>query len=941
MGIEKADGSIEWTEVSAVSSSIPDWNVVIATVDISKRRQAEKDLKENLMALQSIIDTSPLAIITTDTHGITTLWNKAAESIFGWTEQEVLGKPLPIYPDEGPENLDVIVNRILNSSGHLHYEGIRKRKDGTLINVSVAAVALRDYNNKPNGILGVLADITELKKIEADNQKMAEERNQLLKRLRLQFNRMPVGFILTDADLNILDWNPQAEKIFGYSREEIIGKNQYDTIIPPEKRELVKDIVEKTIHGSHTEVMVHENLNKDGRRITVEWHNTSLWDESGKLIALMAMAIDVTEKIEAEKKLRASEEKLRAFFDANLIGISIGDIYGNIFSANDELLRIIGYSRAELDAGLIHWDKITPKEFLPLDEAAIKQAQQSDVCTPYEKQYLRKNGKTVWVLVGFVLIGLKRENSVGFIMDISKRKQAAQSLVDSEARYRGLFTNMTNGIAYCKMLHENGQPQDFIYISVNEAFERLTGLKDVEGKKVSSVIPGIQNDNPELFEIYGRVAANGKPEHFETYLPALGIWFSISVYCPEKGFFVAVFENTTEQKQAQKLIEDKQDLLNLTGMIGKIGGWEFDAHSLKGTWTEEVARIHDLDLALETNVELGISFYHGESRQKIEAAIKEAVELGKSYDLELELVSAKGIPKLVRAVGQPEFVGDEVVKVRGIFQDITELKKAEAEIKKLNEELEQRVKDRTAELQAANKELEAFSYSVSHDLRAPIRAIGGFSQIIMDDYVDVVNPEVLHYLEIIRKNSQNMGQLVDDLLAFSRLGQQAIQKKKVDVKALVNEVLDEMQADLSGRQIKFRVDKLPACRADPRLLKQVYINLISNAIKFTRTCNNALIEVGSCVASPPVVDGQERPERLCYFVRDNGVGFDMRYYGKIFGVFQRLHKPEEYEGTGVGLAIVRRVIEKHGGQIWAESKPNSGATFYFFLREEQNDNKPG
>jgi signal transduction histidine kinase/DNA-binding LacI/PurR family transcriptional regulator len=235
--------------------------------------------------------------------------------------------------------------------------------------------------------------------------------------------------------------------------------------------------------------------------------------------------------------------------------------------------------------------------------------------------------------------------------------------------------------------------------------------------------------------------------------------------------------------------------------------------------------------------------------------------------------------------------------------------------------LVQRVRERSAELEAANKELEAFSYSVSHDLRAPLRAIDGFSCILMEDYAPQLPSEVGRYLKTIRESSQQMGHLIDDLLAFSRLSRQPLNKQPVAMDNLVRQALADLHAEQEGRHVEIVMGDLPPCQADPGLLRQVWINLLSNALKFTRGRDDARIEVG-CTEQ----DGEQ-----VYFVKDNGAGFDMQYVGKLFGVFQRLHRSEEYKGTGVGLAIVQRIVHRHGGRVWAEAAPSVGATFYFTL----------
>ena len=336
--------------------------------------------------------------------------------------------------------------------------------------------------------------------------------------------------------------------------------------------------------------------------------------------------------------------------------------------------------------------------------------------------------------------------------------------------------------------------------------------------------------------------------------------------------------------------------------------------------------------------------------EKADEGYKLVLEKGIVRDYPLSIRSASG--QITEVLYHATLYKNEAGDVQGIFaaaRDVTELRRMTKELREAHDELELRVKERTEELlkannalqseiqerkevekliefrtkllEVTNKELESFTYSVSHDLRAPLRAIDGYARMILRDQKDRLNDEAKRKFDLIRSNSQMMGQLIDDLLSFSRLGRLDINMSKLDMEGLVGDIRMELQVITPDRTIDFKMNSIPPGWGDRTLIKQVYSNLLSNAVKYTRFKKEACIETG----------GYREGNETIYYIRDNGVGFNMEYYDKLFGVFQRLHNADDYEGTGVGLAIVQRIVHRHLGRVWAEGKVDEGATFYFSL----------
>jgi PAS domain S-box-containing protein len=612
-------------------------------------------------------------------------------------------------------------------------------------------------------------------------------------RLSLLVQQSPLAVIEWNTDFQVVSWNPAAERIFGYTREEALGRHAAGFIAPAAARPLVDQFWQDLSvqqGGTHS---INDNLTKDGRLITCEWFNSLLVGADSKAVGIASLVEDITQRKQAEEALRESEEKFRTFTESAPVAIMIYQDYHCVY-ANPEAEQITGYTHQELEQ-VRFFDFIHPDYKDMLVEAG--KALERGESPPHKADFkiIAKNGDEKWLDGRLEMIDYagKRAALIS-AMDITERKQVEEALHESEERYRRLAEAAHDMIF---IINREGNV-DYVNSFATQQFGRL----------------------PE--EIFGR-------SHAELFLSDDAERQQLSLRQVFKAGQPLYVENLTQFPNQRMWL---------------------------GTWLVPI---------------------------KDEAG--------------------------------------QVKSVLGVSRDITERKQAEEEIQRLNAELEQRVVERTAQLEAANKELEAFSYSVSHDLRAPLRAVDGFSRILLEDYLPQLPPEVTRHLRIIFESTQQMGRLIDGLLAFSRLSRQPLDKQPISSTDLARQALDSLSSEQQGQPVEISMGELPPCQGDPTLLRQVWVNLISNALKFTRGREGARIEIG-CV---------ERDGEQVYFVKDNGVGFDMRYADKLFGVFQRLHQAEEYEGTGVGLATVQRIIHRHGGRIWAEAELDKGATFYFTI----------
>jgi PAS domain S-box-containing protein len=379
-----------------------------------------------------------------------------------------------------------------------------------------------------------------------------------------------------------------------------------------------------------------------------------------------------------------------------------------------------------------------------------------------------------------------------------------------------------------------------------------------------------------------------------------------------------------ERKKVEASLLKTTEFLEIIQRIAHVGSWEWDMVSNKIIWSDELYRIYGLKpQEMLASYENFLEFIHPDDREYTNSVVQKAILDHQPFDFHHRVIRKdNGEVRIINGRGTVTLDENNMaVHMYGSSQDVTEQKKSEEEIKRLNADLE----DKVNEIELVNKELEAFTYSVSHDLRTPLRAISGYTKIIEEEYISKLDEEALTMMTAVVNNAKKMGQLIDDLLKFSRLGRKALEKKQVDMTTLANLAVDEVKKSYEDINTEITIHPLGNAMADQSLVLQALTNLVSNAIKFSSKKEKPKVEIGV-----KEVEGE-----ISYFVKDNGAGFDMKYYDKLFGVFQRLHDATEFEGNGVGLALVKRIITKHEGRVWAEAKVNEGATFYFTLGKPQ------
>jgi PAS domain S-box-containing protein len=758
----------------------------------------------------------------------------------------------------------------------------------------------------------------------------------------------------------ITSWNPGAQRIFGYTAQEAVGRPVL-MIIPPERASEEEEILERIARGKRVEHFETVRVGQDGRPLDVSVTVSPVKDDAGRIIGASKILRDVTERKASAEALQQLGVRLTTTLENMSVAFFTVDCSWRFTYLNRECERLLQRTRAEL-LGRGLWDEFPEAVGGPSDRH-YHLAMSENHAMAFEEFY-PPLGR--WLEVN---AHPSPDGLAVYFRDVTERKQAAETLRESEERFSAAFRSSPVAIAI-------NRRRDQICVEVNDTFLRLFELarEDVVGR---TLVDLDLMDQPSVESIRAQLAATGRLDDAE--VPSRTshgrpLTISVSVRVLQLGgepCALSILVDTTERREAeervrqlhaeleQRVVERTQQLeaantalrhsrAELTSLFESLPGLYLvlttgleivaasDAY-LKATLTtrEDIVGRGLFDVFPDNPGDPGTNAVSN-MRASIDRVLRNAAPDTMAIQKH-DVRRPDGFfeEHYWSPINSPMFGADHQVQyIVHRVEEVTEFVRRESG--RLSPELSAREQRMAAEifqssqnlqatnqqLEDANKELEAFSYSVSHDLRAPLRTVDGFSQALLEDFGPQLPEEGQRQLRTIREGAQRMGALIDDLLAFSRLGRQSLARTDVvDMDSLVSESLEDLQGERQGRRLEITAAPLPPGRGDRALLKQVWANLLSNAIKYTRPRDPGTVEIGS----------ESTNGHTVYFVRDNGTGFDMRYAHKLFGVFQRLHRAEDFEGTGVGLAIVQRIVQRHGGRVWAESTLERGATFHFTL----------
>lgn len=925
-----------------VSTSVPvHGKFVTSFFDITERKNTEENLRKSEQYNRTLIDTSPNSMTVTDLNGNLLYANKHALSMYGVApESAYVGRNIREWvPEQNHGDVAVKLSSVLRGEEVRNYHVTLSREDGSLFFAEVNASLVTDGDGHPINFLIISSDIT---------ARTIAEQQVLEARMRLERAEDVARFGNWELSLKdrIFHASDGAKKLYGIFDDEIpLSVVQGSALVEYRSamdRALI-DLIERDIPYS-LEFKIRRR--SDGEIIDI-FSRAEYQRESGKLFGIIQ---DITERKKAQDHLEKSEQRYRAIVENLHQAYYESDMHAVFTYCNPGFIIMSGYSEKELKQK-VSFKMVAPEHRRRVIDAYVSMMAEHRTALTIEFSIITKDNRSFWIeqtsYFDFDTSG-RFIKAFHFVKDISERIQSHARLMESEQRYRQIteavtdyiYTVSIDGDAVAATKHGPGCTAVTGY--TQEDFERDTFLW------YNMVVP---EHRQALEDQLKRLFTESKTEPIEHRIirkDGAVRWVRNTLVSRrnDAGKIVSydgLIQDITERKVAElklrsseernrALVSTLPDILFVHDADGRI----LDYHT-----PESAVEIVPFEFLIGKRLEDVLSLLGGTS-ENIPPILLVDESTGKYYRESLELFLAGVLkPKMASAIRTGEMQRYEYCldsgdggrffearlisfhddKILNIIRDVTDRVKAVTALRTMNDELEVRVVQRTSQLTEANKELEAFSYSVSHDLRAPLRAIDSFSALLLEGNEEKFDDEGKRLITIIRSSIRKMDLLINGLLTLSRIGRSELHITEIDMNSLAKVLVDENLPEAERDRYTVRCDDLPSVRGDESLIRQALNNLLSNAVKYSAGKDLPVIEISGVV----------REDSAVFSVKDNGAGFDSERSAKLFGIFQRLHTDDQFKGLGVGLSIVQRIIHRHGGRVWAEGTLNAGATFFFSL----------
>ena len=876
--------------------------------DITNRKEAELVLENERLRLRTLIKTIPDLIWLKDSEGKFLLCNPIFETFIGVSEADLTGKT--DFDFEKPEIAEISKQRDIKLMQHnnpiTYEEWVTRRSDGKKCLIETIKSPMFDTEGKLIGILGVGRDITQY----FESKESLREREEIYSSI---VNQAYDAIVMVDIETgDFIEFNDAACSRLGYSREEFekLTLKDIELSIKPES-------IKQTLHDLQlaiAAVFETKHLTRSGEIRDMRVSSRVITIRG--IDYLSTIWTDITEKNKSEALLREKDLIFQSLLEYSPVHLFFKDHDSKAMHLSRNYEVLLGKPLSEIIGKNAH--EIFPAEYADNLVAGEKQLFIDGKLIEYNETL---NGR-FYTTIKFPIF---RDDALpmlaGFTIDITDRKLAEEALKENEEKLLTLINSSPDIICF--------KDAENRWIQANKSILELYQLQDVDyhnktEDELAVFTSGIFKEAFDNCKISDEIAWNTETgARTEEIIPdingSLHVYDIIKrpLYYPDKKRkgLVVFGREITERKMAEEALQERESLLRT-----------FIDHAPFEIWARDKNGFGTLENKLLVDHFGSILGKKPENADQSEEIIKlwnsnnQRAMNGEILNLEC-VYETKGVARNFQQILAPIYIDGSVEGIAGFNIDITDRKHAEAEIYKLNSELEQRVHLRTRQLEQANKELEAFSYSVSHDLRAPLRGIDGWSLALLEDYYEQLDEQGRVFLDRVRSEAQRMGHLIDDLLKLSRVSRFEMKQVDVNLSELAQSITNRLVETNANRKFDIRIEQDLIAVCDSAMLEIVLTNLFDNACKFSGLEPESIIEFGKL----------EADEMIIFYIRDNGVGFDMENARNLFGAFQRMHKQTEFQGSGIGLATVQRIIHRHGGRIWAESRAGEGAVFYFTL----------